>query len=164
LNNHVFTYTGISGETHLFSISAYNEPIPVLCEQGIPYILSNVFDYPSSNYCNLINFSNNRTTNIPDNLGINGGINISLTDFNGVDRTSYFEGLVNYNVFFSICQNGVTSLYSAQTSTFNIIDTPNGKVISFNNLITPNQLLQISYSNSLFNYSELVYINFEIIP
>jgi len=133
-------------------------PTTFVCS-GIPYNLSDIADYPLSGNTLFFNFNSGEVSNNPDGIG---DVYFNSIDFNGNDQTTYFDNLVGNDFIINFCQNNVYSSYSGSTNTFQKenFGSPYG-ILYYSGI----DLFQIVSANTLFNFNEIVYINFEqIIP
>jgi hypothetical protein len=133
---------------------------PIPCD-GIPYRLTNLY-YKNPRIGDVIfsDFTTQTPSNNPDGIENYGGIYWNITDANGVNRLSYFTNIVGQNILLKICQNNVTATYQGSYS-FVIDSTPTGYVVFFENL--SRQLTQIDLANTLFNFNQIVYIDYEVL-
>jgi len=135
-------------------------PINVGCS-GIPYNLSDIYGISQSG--NTIFVIDDLVTNNPDEI-TSGAIFFNGVDYNGDDQTSsYLSNLVGNYFTLTLCQNNVSAVFSGNPFTIEYFDIgpPYGTLFAAGGL---SGLIQIVSANTIFNYNEIVYLDYTIIP
>ena len=127
---------------------------------GIPYNLSNIFDVPLPG-----NILFGLATNNPDEI-VNDGSGVfyfNTIDYYGNDQTSYFSNLIGNDITLTLCQNNVTAIFSGTSNSmlYSAFGPPYGDTYSWDG--DSNSLIEIVSANTLFNYNELVYVDYTYI-
>ena len=132
---------------------------------GIPYNLSNIFDLPLSGNTLFGNYNLGVTINNPDEIVSGGMLYFNVIDNNGNDQTSYFSNLVGNYFTLTLCQNNVSAVFSGTSNAMFLNDfgSPYGSLCFWAGGGL-NTLTQIVSANTTFNYNEVVYINYTLLP
>lgn len=125
---------------------------------GIPYILSTIFDIPSSGNTIFANLITSEPSNNPDGINEYGGVYFNVIDNNGIDQTSYFSNLIGNNFLLTLCQNNATATYSGSNDSFTFLDN-----IYYCSIETGANFIETISANTLFNFNEIVYIDYSVI-
>jgi surface protein len=129
---------------------------------GIPYNLYDIFDAPLSGNILFGNENLQQPTNNPDEIVAGGILYFNVIDYYGVDRTSYFSNLVGNYFTLTLCQNNVSAIFSGNPLTITYLDlgSPFGFNYYWNVSEVGNNLVEIVSANTIFNYNELVYVDY----
>jgi len=129
---------------------------------GIPYNLYDIFDAPLSGNILFGNENLQQPTNNPDEIVAGGILYFNVIDYYGVDRTSYFSNLVGNYFTLTLCQNNVSAIFSGNPLTITYLDL--GSPFGFNYYWSLSEvgdnLVEIVSANTIFNYNELVYVDY----
>jgi hypothetical protein len=163
-NTQTPTTTNTQTPTTTNTLTPTPTPTNVGC-LGIPYNLSNVFDLPLSGNTLFGNYNLGVTTNNPDQIVSGGMFYFNVIDNNGNDQTSYFSNLVGNYFTLTLCQNNVSAVFSGTSDAIYLNDFGNPYGFEYfwagSGL---NTLTQIVSANTTFNYNEVVYINYALLP
>lgn len=132
-------------------------PTSAVCS-GIPYNLSTIFDAPISGDVLFADLNIQVASNNPDGINEYGGVYFNVIDSNGTDQTSYFSDLIGNNFLLTLCQNNVTATYSGSSDAFQFFDT-----FFYCSLETGANFIEIISANTLFNFGEIVYIDYSVV-
>ncbi len=132
-------------------------PTSSVCS-GIPYNLSTIFDTPISGDVLFADLIIGDASNNPDGINEYGGVYFNVIDSNGTDQTSYFSDLIGNNFLLTLCQNNVTATYSGSSDAFQFFDP-----FFYCSLETGANFIEIISANTLFNFGEIVYIDYSVV-
>jgi surface protein len=159
-----FTYA-VSSITNTPTPTPTPTPTNIGC-LGIPYNLSDIFDVPLSGNILFGNENLQQPTNNPDEIVEGGILYFNVIDYYGVDRTFDFSNLVGNYFTLTLCQNNVSAIFSGNplTITYSDLGFPFGFNYYWNASEVGNNLVEIILSNTIFNYNEIVYVDYSLLP